>query len=53
MIARSGVIMFDNDIFEKWLDTKSQEIVEKIARSHAPCVGIGLEARLRRISDTV
>jgi len=26
----SGIIMFDNDIFEKWLDTKSQEIVEKM-----------------------
>nr|VFK24272.1 MAG: hypothetical protein BECKLPF1236C_GA0070990_100122 [Candidatus Kentron sp. LPFa] len=24
--------MFDNDIFEKWLDTKSQEIVEKMGR---------------------
>nr|VFK13065.1 MAG: hypothetical protein BECKLPF1236B_GA0070989_10434 [Candidatus Kentron sp. LPFa]VFK13270.1 MAG: hypothetical protein BECKLPF1236A_GA0070988_100851 [Candidatus Kentron sp. LPFa] len=24
--------MFDNDVFEKWLDTKSQEIVEKMGR---------------------
>nr|VFK33754.1 MAG: hypothetical protein BECKMB1821G_GA0114241_11821 [Candidatus Kentron sp. MB] len=24
--------MFDNDIFEKWLDTKSQEIVEKMGQ---------------------
>nr|VFJ57244.1 MAG: hypothetical protein BECKFM1743A_GA0114220_101861 [Candidatus Kentron sp. FM]VFJ66714.1 MAG: hypothetical protein BECKFM1743C_GA0114222_104344 [Candidatus Kentron sp. FM]VFK12721.1 MAG: hypothetical protein BECKFM1743B_GA0114221_102527 [Candidatus Kentron sp. FM] len=24
--------MFDNDIFEKWLDTQSQEIVEKMGR---------------------
>jgi len=24
--------MFDNDIFEKWLDSKSQEIVEKMGR---------------------
>nr|VFJ73554.1 MAG: hypothetical protein BECKFM1743A_GA0114220_107302 [Candidatus Kentron sp. FM]VFK13840.1 MAG: hypothetical protein BECKFM1743B_GA0114221_102956 [Candidatus Kentron sp. FM] len=24
--------MFDNDIFEKWLDAKSQEIVEKMGK---------------------
>lgn len=24
--------MFDNDIFEKWLDSKSQEIVEKMGK---------------------
>nr|VFJ75869.1 MAG: hypothetical protein BECKFM1743C_GA0114222_108882 [Candidatus Kentron sp. FM]VFJ76155.1 MAG: hypothetical protein BECKFM1743A_GA0114220_109092 [Candidatus Kentron sp. FM]VFK23321.1 MAG: hypothetical protein BECKFM1743B_GA0114221_109182 [Candidatus Kentron sp. FM] len=24
--------MFDNDIFEKWLDTQSQEIVEKMGK---------------------
>nr|VFJ70872.1 MAG: hypothetical protein BECKFW1821C_GA0114237_10258 [Candidatus Kentron sp. FW] len=27
--------MFDNDVFEKWLDTKSQEIVEKMGRGEA------------------
>nr|VFK19470.1 MAG: hypothetical protein BECKLFY1418C_GA0070996_105811 [Candidatus Kentron sp. LFY] len=24
--------MFDNDVFEKWLDTKSQDIVDKMGR---------------------
>nr|VFK41973.1 MAG: Protein of unknown function (DUF1640) [Candidatus Kentron sp. SD]VFK48020.1 MAG: Protein of unknown function (DUF1640) [Candidatus Kentron sp. SD]VFK79129.1 MAG: Protein of unknown function (DUF1640) [Candidatus Kentron sp. SD] len=32
MISQSVIIMFDNDVFEKWLDTKSQEIVEKLGR---------------------